>query len=301
MTEGQPKRCGFIAVLGAPNVGKSTLVNQIVGTKVSIVSPKVQTTRNRIRGISIHGNAQLVFIDTPGIFQPKRKLDRAMVSAAWQGAGDADVLILLVDSTKGIDAETSGIIERLKERRGRVIGVINKVDLVKKQALLKIAETMTRTECFSDIFMISAHTGDGVNDLLETLAAAVPEGPWHYPEDEVADTPLKLWTAEITREQLYLQLHQELPYAASVETESLAEKDDGSVEIRQVVYVERPGHKGIVLGTKGSRIKSIGSRARAELEKLLERRVHLMLFVKIRKNWAEDPELFQSWDLDPNV
>ncbi|MEX2449597.1 MAG: GTPase Era [Rhodospirillales bacterium] len=301
MTESPATRCGFVAVLGAPNVGKSTLVNLIVGSKVSIVSPKVQTTRNRIRGIFIKDSVQVVFVDTPGIFEPKRKLDRAMVSAAWQGAGDADAIVLLVDSVKGVDDETARIVTRLQERNMKVIGVINKIDLVAKPALLKIAEKMTASGCFSEIFMISAQTGDGVGDLVDTLTGLMPESPWLYPEDEIADTPLKVWAAEITREQLYLQLHQELPYAATVETESLTEKGNTSIEINQVIYVERPGHKGIVLGAKGSRIKLIGSRARAELEKLLERRVHLMLFVKVRKNWAEDPELFKSWDLDPNA
>ncbi len=293
--------CGFVAIVGAPNVGKSTLTNRIVGAKVSIVSPKVQTTRSRFRGLVIHGSSQLVFVDTPGIFTPRRQLDRSMVSAAWQGAHDADIVILLVDSARGFDTDTLHIIKTLKEHHRTAIGVLNKVDLVEKTKLLKLATELEKTQSVSEIFMISAAKGDGIDDLVSYLAKRVPEGPWLYPEDEIADTPMRLWAAEITREQLYLQLQQELPYAATVETEDLTEKDDGSLVVNQIIYVERSGHKGIVLGKGGSRIKNIGAASRRELEKLLERRVHLMLFVKVRKNWAEDPDHYELRDLDPKA
>ena len=301
MTDPSPPRCGFIAIVGAPNVGKSTLINHIVGAKVSIVSHKVQTTRSRFRGLSIHGSSQLVFVDTPGIFSPRRQLDRSMVSAAWQGANDADIVALLVDSARGLDKETRHIIDTLKEQNKTAIGVLNKIDIVDKSKLLKLARDLENSTVISEIFMISAVKGDGIIDFVDYLARKIPEGPWLYPEDEIADTPLMLWAAEITREQLYLQLHQELPYAATVETESLAEKDDASITINQVIYVERPGHKGIVLGKGGNKIKSIGAASRRELEKLLERRVHLMLFVKVSKNWAEDPGHYAMRELDPKA
>ncbi|MEL0105815.1 MAG: GTPase Era [Rhodospirillaceae bacterium] len=294
-------RCGFVAIVGAPNVGKSTLINQIVGAKVSIVSPKVQTTRSRFRGLAVHDQSQLVFVDTPGIFSPRRQLDRSMVSAAWQGANDADIITLLVDSVKGIDEETAHIIKTLQEREKRAVAVLNKIDLVDKSKLLEFARQLEGTKIMSEIFMISAVKGDGVEKLVEYLAQTVPKGPWLYPDDEIADTPLMLWAAEITREQLYLQLHQELPYAATVDTESYLEKEDGSLAFNQVIYVERQGHKGIVLGKGGSRIKSIGEAARRELEKLFDRRVHLMLFVKVSKNWAEDPDHYRNRDLDPKA
>ena len=301
MTDSVQTRCGFIAIVGAPNVGKSTLINHIVGAKVSIVSHKVQTTRSRFRGLSIFKSSQLVFVDTPGIFSPRRQLDRSMVSAAWKGANDADIITLLVDSARGLDEETRHIIKTLKEQKKTAIGVLNKIDVVDKSKLLKLAQDLEETGVITQIFMLSAIKGDGVTDFLDELADMVPEGPWLYPEDEIADTPLMLWAAEITREQLYHQLNQELPYAATVETDSLVEKDDSSITINQVIYVERPGHKGIVLGKGGSKIKSIGATARRELEKLLERRVHLMLFVKVSKNWAEDPEHYTKWELDPKA
>jgi GTP-binding protein Era len=295
-----PTRCGYAAVLGAPNVGKSTLVNRIVGTKVSIVSPKVQTTRTRVLGIRMAEAAQIILVDTPGIFRPRRRLDRAMVAAAW-GAADADAILLLVDSTRGIDDDTRGIVERLREQGRKAVLVLNKVDVVEKPALLQLAGLLAGDGLFTDTFMISAETGDGVEDLVRFLAARMPEGPWLYPEDQISDMPQRLLAAEVTREQIYLQLHQELPYAATVETESWEERDDGSAAIRQVVYVQKPGQKGIVLGKGGTRIKAIGSAARGELEKLLERRIHLMLFVKVREKWAEDPERFRTWDLDFNA
>ena len=297
MTEG-PQRCGFVAIVGAPNVGKSTLLNRLVGTKISIVTPKVQTTRSRILGICIEGTTQLVLVDTPGIFKPRRRLDRAMVAAAWGGAKEADLILLLVDSIEGFDSNTRAIVERLQANDGRAILALNKVDGVKKPALLKLATQLDVAGVFTDIFMISAKTGSGVPHLLAHLTGAIPEGPWLYPEDQVTDMPGRLLAAEITREKIYLQLHQELPYAASVDTESWKEKKDGSVRIEVSVYVERPSQKAIVLGKGGARIKAIGEAARIELEELLERRVHLFLFVKVRKDWGEDPERYRDLGLD---
>jgi len=303
-------RCGFVAVVGAPNVGKSTLVNRLVGTKVSIVSPKVQTTRARVMGICVLGSVQLVFIDTPGIFEPRRRLDRAMVAAAWGGAADADVILVLVDSAKGVDRDTRRIIDRIKEEKRRqrmrdherpIILVLNKVDLVRKPKLLSLAARLHDEGIFADTFMISARTGDGVDDLLTFLGTHAPEGPWHFPADQVSDMPNRLLAAEITREKLYLQLRQELPYAATVETERWEEHDDGSVRIEQVIYLERPSQKGIVLGRGGQRIKTLGEAARTELEQIFDRPVHLFLFVKVRGKWGEDPERYRDWGLDFNA
>lgn len=294
-------RSGFIAVVGAPNVGKSTLVNRLVGTKVTIVSPKVQTTRVRVLGICMAGRTQLVFIDTPGIFRPRRRLDRAMVAAAWEGVAAADRTLLLVDAARGLDADTRRIIERHGYGNAPLVLAINKVDLVKKPDLLSLAQALYREGTFERSFMISARTGSGVDDLLDYFAQAMPEGPWHFPEDQVSDMPLRLLAAEITREQLYLQLHRELPYAAAVETEAWEEGEDGSVTIRQIVYIERPSQKAIVLGKRGRRIKSLGETARKELEAILERRVHLFLFVKVRENWSEDPERYRDLGLDFNA
>jgi GTP-binding protein Era len=291
-------RAGFVAIVGAPNVGKSTLLNQLVGAKVSIVSPKVQTTRTRVLGICIEGAAQVIFIDTPGIFRPRRRLDRAMVAAAWGGTADADEILLLVDSAKRIDKDTAAIIGKLKQAERKSVLVINKVDLVKKPALLALAKELNETGFFTDTFMISAETGDGVRDLMAFLAARIPAGPWLFPEDQLSDMPGRLTAAEITREQLYLQLHQELPYAMAVETETWQEQDDGSVRIEQVVYVERQSQKAIVLGKGGSRIKSLGETARKELEEILEHRVHLFLFVKVREKWGDDPERYRDLGLD---
>lgn len=294
-------RSGFIAVVGAPNVGKSTLVNRLVGTKVTIVSPKVQTTRVRVLGICMAGRTQLVFIDTPGIFRPRRRLDRAMVAAAWEGVAAADRTLLLVDAARGLDADTRRIIERHGYGNAPLVLAINKVDLVKKPDLLSLAQALYREGTFERSFMISAKSGSGVDDLLDYFAQAMPEGPWHFPEDQVSDMPLRLLAAEITREQLYLQLHRELPYAAAVETEAWEEGEDGSVTIRQIVYIERPSQKAIVLGKRGRRIKSLGETARKELEAILERRVHLFLFVKVRENWSEDPERYRDLGLDFNA
>jgi GTP-binding protein Era len=298
MTANPGKRAGFVAIVGAPNVGKSTLLNRLVGAKVSIVSPKVQTTRTRVLGICIEGPAQIVFIDTPGIFQPRRRLDRAMVAAAWIGTADADEVLLLVDASRGLDRNTAAIVKKLKRAERTVILAINKVDLLNKPDLLALAAELNEAGAFTDTFMISAETGDGVADLTALLAGRVAAGRWLFPEDQISDMPGRLTAAEITREQLYLQLHKELPYAAAVETESWKDQDDGSLRIEQVVYVERGSQKAIVLGKKGSRVKSIGEAARKELEEIFGRRVHLFLFVKVRGNWGDDPERYRDLGLD---
>ena len=298
----QPQRAGFVAIIGAPNSGKSTLVNRLTGAKVSIVSPKVQTTRTRVLGIRIVGQTQIAFIDTPGLFQPRRRLDRAMIAAAWGGAAEADRLLLLVDAAAGEDRDTGTIVARLKEMGRRdVVLALNKVDIAAKPTLLALAEHYNRAGIFSDIFMISAETGDGIEDLLKALAGRMPEGPWLFPEDQMSDMPERMLAAEITREQLYLQLQQELPYKATVETESWQERDDGSVRIEQIIYVEREGQRSIVLGKGGAKIKSIGQAARAELARLLERQVHLFLFVKVREKWEEDPERYRALGLEFKV
>ena len=291
-------KAGFVAVLGAPIAGKSTLVNQLVGSKVSIVSSKVQTTRTRVLGIVMHGECQVVLMDTPGIFQPKRRLDRAMVAAAWTGADDADVLLLLIDARKGFDAEGQAIISRLKEQKKRALLALNKVDQSDKGKLLKLAESLHAEGCFDEVFMISALTGDGCDVLIDKLASLMPEGPYLYPEDELSDMPQRLLAAEVVREQLYHKLYQELPYQATVETEAWEERRDGSAKIDVTIYVERDGQKSIVLGDKGAMVKAIGSAARQELEQLLERKVHLFLFVKVRENWQEDRERYSTWGLD---
>lgn len=292
-------RCGFVALVGAPNAGKSTLLNAMVGSKVSIVSSKVQTTRTRVLGITIAGDSQIIFVDTPGIFKPKRRLDRAMVQAAWQGAEDADLIGVLYDvSRRGIDDDTRGIIARLKEQGRKAILILNKIDLVPREKLLGLAESFNSEGIFTDIFMLSASTGDGVEHLRGFLAERMPEGPWHYPEDQISDMPMRLLAAEITREKLFQQLHQELPYAATVETEQWEEFENGSVKISQVVFVQRESQKAIVLGKQGARIKALGQAARTELEEMLEQRVHLMLFVKVRENWENDPERYEAWGLD---
>ena len=294
--------CGFIAIIGAPNVGKSTLLNRFIGTKVSIVSPKVQTTRTRVLGICLKGDAQIIFVDTPGIFKPRRRLDRAMVAAAWSGAGDADHVILLVDSQKGIDGDTQAILDRLQKGSGRpgvrIDLVLNKVDLVEKPKLLDLATKLNSSGLFAEIFMVSAEKGGGVDDLLTHLSKDLPAGPWLFPDDQLSDMPERLLAAEITREKLFRQLHQELPYAATVETENWRDQKDGSVRIDQVIYVQRDSQKAIVLGKKGARIKSIGSESRVELEDILDTRVHLFLFVKVREKWGDDPERYRDWGLD---
>ncbi len=299
--EAPPARCGFVALLGAPNAGKSTLLNRFVGAKVSIVTPKVQTTRSRILGIALRDAAQIIFIDTPGIFQPKKRFDRAMVRAAWSGARDADLIVVLIDATEGVTANARRIIDGLSERKRKAICAINKIDAVERPALLTLAETLDRAGPFSDIFMISALTGDGVGDLGTVLAKRIPLGRWLYPEDQIADMPLRLLAAEITREKLFLQLQQELPYAAAVETEAWTERDDGSVRIDQIIYVRRTSQKKIVLGKAGARVKSIGSAARKELEGMFDRRVHLFIHVKVRERWIDDPERYRELGLDYNA
>jgi len=299
--DSQTKRAGFISIVGAPNVGKSTLINRLVGTKVSIVSPKVQTTRTRVLGIRMEGAVQVVFVDTPGIFAPRRRLDRAMVSAAWSGADDADEILLLVDCVRGIDGDTRSILERLKENRRKAYLALNKIDLVKKPKLLELSQSLNELDLFDETFMISAETGDGVDELIGVLASRPPEGEWLFPEDQLSDMPSRLLAAEITREKLYLQLRQELPYAATVETDKWTNQDDGSVRIEQTIYVERPTQKAIVLGKSGKRIKTLGAAARQELEEIFETRVHLFLFVKVRGKWGDDPERYRDWGLDFNA
>lgn len=295
-----PTRCGYVALIGAPNAGKSTLLNGLVGAKVSIVSPKVQTTRRRVLGLAIEGASQLVFVDTPGIFSPRpgRRLERAMVAAAWEGSDDADLVVLLVDVTRPDDADTSGIIERLKAAGRHAVLALNKVDLVKPPVLLTLAQRFTSEGIFEPIFMISGLSGDGVGDLKAYLAGAVPGGPWLYPEDQLSDLPQRLMAAEVTREQIFLQLHDELPYASTVETDKWEVRADGSVRIEQTVFVQRPTQKAIVLGEGGQQIKRIGARARAELEKMLDCRVHLFLFVRVEKAWTEDRERYEALGLD---
>ena len=291
-------RCGFVALIGAPNVGKSTLVNALVGTKVSIVTPKAQTTRALIRGIAVDGPAQLILVDTPGIFAPRRRLDRAMVGTAWGGAQDADIAAFVVDSRKGVEDEDEAVIRGLAEVRAAKLLVLNKVDVVAKPALLALTQTLNERAAFAAIFMISALTGDGVADLKRWLGAHVPAGPWLYPEDQIADAPLRQLAAEITREKLYLRLHQELPYQSTVETEVWKELKDGSVRIEQTIYVERESQRKIVLGKGGQTIKAIGAAARADIAVAIEQPVHLFLFVKVREGWGDDPERYREMGLE---
>ena len=294
-------RCGFVAIVGAPNAGKSTLVNRLVGTKVSIVSPKVQTTRTRVLGIAITGQTQLVFIDTPGIFTPTRRIERAMVHAAWSGAADADMVALIIDAERGLYDNARQIVERLKESNRRATLVINKIDLVKRDTLLALTAELDAYGIFDNVFMISATKGDHTDDLLAFFAGQAAESPWHFPEDQCSDMPMRLLAAEITREQVFLQLHQELPYAITVETDQWEERDDGSVRIDQTVFVQRDSQKAIVLGKSGRQIKSIGAKARVELEEILERRVHLFMHVKVRENWLEDRQRYSEMGLEFDV
>ena len=294
-----PRRAGFVAILGAPNVGKSTLVNRLVGSKVSIVSPKVQTTRSRVRGIRMEGTAQLVLVDTPGIFEnAKRRLERAMVHAAWSGAQDADAILVLIDAKRGIDENTKQIIKTLVKSGRKALLAINKIDQVSHTNLLPLAGALDDGTSVERIFMISALDGQGVDDLLNYLLGLLPEGPWLYPEDQLTDISERLLAAEITREKLFLQLYQELPYSLAVETETWRELKDDSVRIEQIVYVSRPIHKAMVLGKGGQRIKAVGQDSRIELEELLARRVHLFLFVKVRESWADDPERYRDMGLE---
>ncbi|WP_375428709.1 GTPase Era [uncultured Sphingomonas sp.] len=292
------RRCGLVAVVGAPNAGKSTLVNALVGQKVAIVSPKAQTTRTKLLGVAIEGDAQLLLVDTPGIFEPKRRFDRAMVAAAWDGAAGADIVALVVDGKGGLGPKVTGIVERIAARPEPKHLVLNKVDLADKAKLLGHAEKLNALVAFDEIWFVSAQTGDGVPELKSALARLMPAGPWHYPADQVSDATERALATEITREQLFLQLHAELPYASAVETERYEERPDGSVEIHQQILVERPTQRAIVLGKGGERIKQIGARARVQLATLMERPVHLYLHVKVKEGWAEDREVYRDMGLD---
>ena len=290
--------CGFVALIGAPNAGKSTLLNALVGAKVSIVSRKVQTTRALVRGIAIEGASQIIFVDTPGIFAPKRRLDRAMVTSAWGGAGDADVICLLIDARKGLDEEAEAILARLPELKAPKILVLNKIDTIEHEKLLGLAATLNERLPFAETFMISALKGHGVAKFREKLAGLMPEGPWLYPEDQISDAPLRALAAEITREKLFERLHDELPYQSTVETELWKDQPDGSARVEQTIYVTREGQKKIVIGEGGKTIKSIGSAARKEIMEAAEQKVHLFLFVKVRENWGDDPERYREMGLE---
>lgn len=293
-----PTRSGFVAIIGAPNAGKSTLVNRLVGAKVSIVTHKVQTTRALVRGIATRDRTQIVFVDTPGIFRPKRRLDQAMVTTAWGGAQDADLVLVLIDAQRSLKGEAASILDKLAEVRQPKALVLNKVDAVKRDTLLALAAQANGKVAFERTFMVSALTGSGCDDLLDWLAGTLPQGPWFYPEDQISDLPMRQLAAEITREKLYLRLHEELPYSSHVETEKWEEQKNGSVRIEQVIYVERDSQKAIVLGRKGETIRAIGEAARLELAGILEQKVHLFLFVKVRENWGEDPERYERMGLD---
>ena len=298
MAELTGTRCGFIALIGAPNAGKSTLTNALVGSKVTIVSRKVQTTRALLRGIAIVGDAQLVLMDTPGIFAPRRRLDRAMVTTAWGGAHDADIVVLLIDARKGVDEEAEAILGRIADVAKPRVLVLNKIDLTDKPSLLTLAQAINAKAKFDATFMLSAASGDGVDDLKAWLAAHAPAGPWHYPEDQISDAPMRSLAAEITREKLFNRLHQELPYQSTVETDQWQERPDGSVRIEQTVFVERESQRKIVLGKGGQTIKAIGQAARKEIAETIGQPVHLFLFVKVRENWASDPERLKMMGLE---
>ncbi len=291
-------RCGFVALIGAPNVGKSTLVNALVGSKVTIVSRKVQTTRTLIRGIVIENNSQIILVDTPGIFSPRRRLDRAMVSTAWSGAHDADLVCVLLDARAGIDEEADAILAKLATVKHEKLLVLNKIDLVPRENLLALAKTANERLEFAMTFMVSALTGDGIDDLRAALAAMVPVGPFHYPEDQMSDAPMRHLAAEITREKIFLKLHQELPYQSTVETDSWTERKDKSIRIEQTIFVERESQRKIVLGKGGATIKSIGAEARKEIAEIVGQPVHLFLFVKVRENWGDDPDRYREMGLE---
>lgn len=295
---GPTARCGFVALIGAPNVGKSTLVNALVGSKVTIVSRKVQTTRALIRGIVVENNAQIILVDTPGIFVPKRRLDRAMVSTAWSGAHDADLVCVLLDARSGIDEEADAILTKLAGVAHPKILVLNKIDLVAREKLLALAGAANERLAFQETFMVSALSGDGVDDLRLALAGRVPEGPFHYPEDQMSDAPLRHLAAEITREKIYRHLHQELPYQSTVETDSWTERNDKSVRIEQTIFVERDSQRKIVLGKNGATIKSIGASSRKEIGEIIGQPVHLFLFVKVREKWGDDPNRYREMGLE---
>lgn len=291
-------KAGFVALIGAPNAGKSTLLNSLVGSKVSIVSRKVQTTRALVRGIAIEGEAQIVFVDTPGIFKPKRRLDRAMVTSAWGGAGDADVIALLLDVRRGVDEEAEAILAKLPELKQPKVLILNKIDLIERSKLLDMAARLNEQVPFTHTFMISALKGDGIDTMKRQLAAMMPEGPWLYPEDQISDAPLRMLAAEITREKIYERLHEELPYQSTVETDQWQVRPDGSVRIEQTVFVERDSQRKIVLGKGGQTIKAIGQAARKEIAEIAESPVHLFIFVKVRENWSDDPERYREMGLE---
>jgi GTPase len=293
-----PLRCGFVALIGAPNAGKSTLLNALVGAKVSIVSRKVQTTRALVRGIALDGAAQIIFVDTPGIFRPKRRLDRAMVTSAWGGAGDADFVALLVDARKGVDEETAAIIARMGELKQKKILILTKVDVVDRPRLLKLASDLNEKHAFVETFMVAALTGDGIDHVRSKLAAMMPEGPWLYPEDQVSDAPLRAMAAEITREKIFERLHDELPYQMTVETDQWITKKDGSARVEQTIFVTRDSHRMIVLGKGGQTIKAIGQAARKDIEEAADGKIHLFLFVKVRENWIDDPARYREMGLE---
>jgi GTP-binding protein Era len=292
------RRCGFVALIGAPNAGKSTLLNTLVGAKISIVSRKVQTTRNLVRGIAIEGETQIIFVDTPGIFAPKRRLDRAMVDSAWGGAGDADAVCLLVDARKGVDEEVEAILARLKNLAAPKLLILNKIDVIERSKLLELAASLNQVLTFDETFMVSALTGDGLATFKERLAARTPVGPWLYPEDQISDAPLRALAAEITREKIFERLHDELPYQSTVETEQWKDMPDGSARVEQTIYVMREGHKKIVIGDGGRTIKAIGTAARKDIAAAAEQTIHLFLFVKVRENWADDPERYREMGLE---
>lgn len=291
-------RCGFVALIGAPNAGKSTITNSFVGSKVSIVSPKAQTTRTTIKGIGIYDNTQIIFLDTPGIFAPKRRLDRAMVASAWNGFVDADINVLVVDARRGMNDETSAIIDELIKREARAVLAFNKIDLVSEERLTELKEEFENLFSFDEVFMFSAQSGEYMSDFYQYLADNLPQSPWYYPEEQMSDMPLRLLAAEIVREKLFLNLRQELPYSLTVEPELWEHKEDGSIRAEMTIYVEREGHKNIIIGHNGSMIKKIGQSAREELEELLEERIHLFLFVKVRENWVNDPARYSDWGLN---
>ena len=298
MEKNKETRAGFVSLIGAPNAGKSTITNHFAGSKVSIVSPKAQTTRTVIKGIGIFENTQIVFLDTPGIFNPKRRLDRAMVSAAWGGVKDADMIALVVDAKRGFDFETQAIVQKLKSEKMKAVLVLNKTDLIKPEKLLALSAEINNEYAFDETFMVSATTGAGMDDFYRYVANNLPKSPWFYPEEQMSDMPLKLLTAEVVREKLFLYLHDELPYALTVEPELWERREDGTVRAEMTIYVERDNQKIIILGKGGQMIKKIGMAARKELEEMLEERIHLFLFVKVRENWGNDPARYETWGLN---
>ena len=300
MTEEIKTRAGFVSLIGAPNAGKSTITNNFVGFKVSIVSPKAQTTRTVIKGIGIYENTQIIFLDSPGIFKPKRRLDRAMVASAWEGIADADIVVFVVDAKKGFDEESKAIVEKLNQDKISAVLVLNKVDLIQKEKLLSLSAEINKAGHFKETFMISALTGQNIDDFYKYLADNLPESPWYYPEEQMSDMPLKLLAAEIVREKLFLYLRQEIPYALTVEPEVWERREDDSVRAEMTIYVQKDNQKIIVLGKNGSMIKKIGQAAREELERELDCRIHLFLFVKVRENWIDDPARYTSWNLNFN-